>query len=214
MRYYRADEELSFKHYSLDLSQDSDNYLSFQLLSNAVESPDPSPHCIQVQAPSSTRGCSSSVLNIANPVESHSVDSNYTTTQSSEDEANIGRDFQPPAGAIDIDQARITHKSTGTPLILTDDCWDRVEIDRNVVHDASGLDSEGCFDIPIDLVTRRFISHYFLYVHPLLPMLDEGDFWYLQSDSNPANYRSNCPDILLLQAMLFAACQVTSSYIP
>ncbi|KAI1029397.1 hypothetical protein LB504_010656 [Fusarium proliferatum] len=209
-RYYRADEELSFKHYSPDLSQDSNNYLSFQLLSNAVESPDPSPRCIQVQAPSSTRGCSSSVLNIANPVESHSVHSNYTTTQSSEDEANIGRDFQPPAGAIDIDQAQITHKSTGTPLTLTGDCWDRVEIDRNVVHDASSLDSEGCFDIPVDLVTRRFISHYFLHVHPLLPMLDEGDFWYLQSDSNPANYRSNCPDILLLQAMLFAACQFMS----
>ncbi|CVL06384.1 uncharacterized protein FMAN_03716 [Fusarium mangiferae] len=205
-----ADEELSFKHYSPDSSQDSDNYLSFQLLSNAVESPDPSPHCIQVQAPSATRGCSSSILNTANPVDSHSVDSNDTTTQSSEDEANIGRDFQPPAGAIDIDQAQITRESAGTPLTLTGDCWDRVEIDRNVVHDASSLDSEGCFDIPVDLVTRRFISHYFLYVNPLLPMLDEGDFWYLQCDSNPANYRSNCPDILLLQAMLFAACQFMS----
>ncbi|KAK2678755.1 hypothetical protein RAB80_003936 [Fusarium oxysporum f. sp. vasinfectum] len=205
-----AGEGLSFKHYSPDLSQGTDSYLSFQLLSNAVESPDLPPDCIQVQAPSATRDCGSSVLDTASPIDSHSVHSNYPSTQSSDDQAHIGSDFQPPAGAIDIDQAQSTHESTGTPLVLTGDCWDRVEIDHNAVHDAVSLGSEGCFDIPVEPVMRRFISHYFLYVHPLLPMLDEGDFWDLQSDSNPANYRNNCPDILLLQAMLFAACQFVS----
>ncbi|KAL5622356.1 hypothetical protein FOBRF1_001606 [Fusarium oxysporum] len=190
--------------------QATDSYLSFQLLSNAVESPDLPPDCIQVQAPSATRDCGSSVLDTASPIDSHSVHSNYPSIQSSEDQAHIGSDFQPPAGANDIDQAQSTHESTGTPLVLTGDCWDRVEIDHNTVHDAASLSSEGCFDIPVEPVMRRFISHYFLYVHPLLPMLDEGDFWDLQSDSNPANYRNNCPDILLLQAMLFAACQFVS----
>ncbi|EMT72641.1 Cutinase transcription factor 1 beta [Fusarium odoratissimum] len=185
-------------------------YLSFQLLSNAVESPDLPPDCIQVQAPSATRDCGSSVLDTASPIDSHSVHSNYPSIQSSEDQAHIGSDFQPPAGANDIDQAQSTHESTGTPLVLTGDCWGRVEIDHNTVHDAVSLSSEGCFDFPVEPVMRRFISHYFLYVHPLLPMLDEGDFWDLQSDSNPANYRNNCPDILLLQAMLFAACQFVS----
>ncbi|RYC83365.1 hypothetical protein BFJ63_vAg13768 [Fusarium oxysporum f. sp. narcissi] len=210
MGYYRAGEDLSFKHYSPDLSQGTDSYLSFQLLSNAVESPDLPPDCIQVQATSATRDCGSTVPDTASPIDSHSVHSNYPSTQSSDDQAHIGSDFQPPAGAIDIDQAQSTHESTGTPLVLTSDCWDRVEIDHNAVHDAVSLGSEGCFDIPVEPVMRRFISHYFLYVHPLLPMLDEGDFWDLQSDSNPANYRNNCPDILLIQAMLFAACQFVS----
>ncbi|KAL5600654.1 hypothetical protein FOVSG1_008466 [Fusarium oxysporum f. sp. vasinfectum] len=205
-----AGEGLSFKHYSPDLSQGTDSYLSFQLLSNAVESPDLPPDCIQFQAPSATRDCGSSVLDTASPIDSHSVHSNYPSTQSSEDQAHIGSDFQTLAGAIDIDQAQSTHESTDTPLVFTGDCWDRVEIDHNAVHDAVSLGSEGCFDIPVEPVMRRFISHYFLYVHPLLPMLDEGDFWDLQSDSNPANYRNNCPDILLLQAMLFAACQFVS----
>ncbi|WJG35060.1 uncharacterized protein FOBCDRAFT_238415 [Fusarium oxysporum Fo47] len=205
-----AGEDLSFKHYSPDLSQGTDSYLSFQLLSNAVESPDLPPDCIQVQATSATRDCGSTVPDTASPIDSHSVHSNYPSTQSSDDQAHIGSDFQPPAGAIDIDQAQSTHESTGTPLVLTGDCWDRVEIDHNAVHDAVSLGSEGCFDIPVEPVMRRFISHYFLYVHPLLPMLDEGDFWDLQSDSNPANYRNNCPDILLIQAMLFAACQFVS----
>ncbi|RKK27777.1 hypothetical protein BFJ66_g16036 [Fusarium oxysporum f. sp. cepae] len=205
-----AGEDLSFKHYSPDLGQGTDSYLSFQLLSNAVESPDLPPDCIQVQATSATRDCGSTVPDTASPIDSHSVHSNYPSTQSSDDQAHIGSDFQPPAGAIDIDQAQSTHESTGTPLVLTGDCWDRVEIDHNAVHDAVSLGSEGCFDIPVEPVMRRFISHYFLYVHPLLPMLDEGDFWDLQSDSNPANYRNNCPDILLIQAMLFAACQFVS----
>ncbi|PCD37061.1 hypothetical protein AU210_005566 [Fusarium oxysporum f. sp. radicis-cucumerinum] len=205
-----AGEDLSFKHYSPDLSQGTDSYLSFQLLSNAVESPDLPPDCIQVQATSATRDCGSTVPDIASPIDSHSVHSNYPSTQSSDDQAHIGSDFQPPAGDIDIDQAQSTHESTGTPLVLTGDCWDRVEIDHNAIHDAVSLGSEGCFDIPVEPVMRRFISHYFLYVHPLLPMLDEGDFWDLQSDSNPANYRNNCPDILLIQAMLFAACQFVS----
>ncbi|KAJ0422750.1 fungal-specific transcription factor domain-containing protein [Aspergillus carlsbadensis] len=67
--------------------------------------------------------------------------------------------------------------------------------------------SQGALRVPIQEVLDVFTKHYFLYVHPCLPVVDEAVFW--------RKYR--CPDgsagkisTLLFQAMLFA----TSSFVP
>ncbi|KAG5753537.1 hypothetical protein H9Q72_007686 [Fusarium xylarioides] len=207
---YRSDGGLPSNESSLESIQGPGSYLKFKLSRNAVESPGLPTHGIEVPSSPPTRECSSSLLDTAVPIDNHSEPSNYPSTQSSEDQAQIGGDLQPPAIVIDTDQDNSTYGSTDTPLVLTSDCWDRVQINHETIQDAVCLDSEGCFDIPTEPITRRLISHYFLYVHPLLPVLNEADFWDLQSDTDHVTYRSNCPNILLLQAMLFAACQFVS----
>ncbi|KAH7142098.1 fungal-specific transcription factor domain-containing protein [Dactylonectria macrodidyma] len=76
-------------------------------------------------------------------------------------------------------------------------------------QDAGFLDSQGCLRVPIRPFLDELVQHYFLHVHPFLPLINEGDFWELYccgSRYPPENTMS----LLLLQAMLFAACTFIS----
>jgi hypothetical protein len=68
------------------------------------------------------------------------------------------------------------------------------------------LDTQSCLRVPNRMAMDEFVRQYFLYIHPLLPMLDEADFW--------SSYRRHGDEaggisLLLIQAMLFAACNVS-----
>ena len=67
------------------------------------------------------------------------------------------------------------------------------------------LECQGCFHLPDEQLLYTFLRHYFLYVHPSLPLVDEAQFWRL--------YRRNGEDgaklsLLLLRTMIFAAAYV------
>ncbi|KAF4975212.1 hypothetical protein FZEAL_7969 [Fusarium zealandicum] len=75
--------------------------------------------------------------------------------------------------------------------------------------DLSHLQAQGCLQLPSKTILDEFIRHYFLYVHPMLPLLNEADFW--------KSYEATLPDaglecggspvsLFLLQAMMFASC--------
>ncbi|KAI9367178.1 fungal-specific transcription factor domain-containing protein [Aspergillus egyptiacus] len=67
--------------------------------------------------------------------------------------------------------------------------------------------SQGQLRVPIQDVLDVFTKHYFLYVHPCLPVIDEAVFWrkYRCVDGSAGKIST-----LLFQAMLFAA----SSFVP
>ncbi|KAL3474383.1 fungal-specific transcription factor domain-containing protein [Aspergillus californicus] len=67
--------------------------------------------------------------------------------------------------------------------------------------------SQGALKVPIQEVLDVFTKHYFLYVHPCLPVVDEAAFWqkYRCIDGSAGKIST-----LLFQAMLFAA----SSFVP
>ncbi|KAL2850619.1 fungal-specific transcription factor domain-containing protein [Aspergillus pseudoustus] len=67
--------------------------------------------------------------------------------------------------------------------------------------------SQGALRVPIQAVLDVFTRHYFLYVHPCLPVVDEALFWrkYRSVDGSAGKIST-----LLFQAMLFA----TSSFVP
>ncbi|KAL2872695.1 Zn(II)2Cys6 transcription factor [Aspergillus lucknowensis] len=67
--------------------------------------------------------------------------------------------------------------------------------------------SQGALRVPIQEVLDAFTKHYFLYVHPCLPVVDEAAFWrnYRSVDGSAGKIST-----LLFQAMLFAA----SSFVP
>ncbi|KAM5378583.1 hypothetical protein ACJZ2D_004382 [Fusarium nematophilum] len=76
-------------------------------------------------------------------------------------------------------------------------------------QDAAYLESQGCFKIPMRPFLDEIVQHYFLHIHPFLPLINEGDFWesYCHDPRNPPKEPIS---VLLLQAMLFAACTFIS----
>ncbi|KAL5340706.1 fungal-specific transcription factor domain-containing protein [Aspergillus crustosus] len=69
------------------------------------------------------------------------------------------------------------------------------------------IKAQGALKVPIQDVLDVFTKHYFLYVHPCLPVIDEAVFWrkYRSVDGGAGKIST-----LLFQAMLFAA----SSFVP
>uniref|UniRef100_A0A8H7N7F7 Zn(2)-C6 fungal-type domain-containing protein n=1 Tax=Bionectria ochroleuca TaxID=29856 RepID=A0A8H7N7F7_BIOOC len=77
-------------------------------------------------------------------------------------------------------------------------------------QDVNFLELQGCLRVPIRPLLDEFLQQYFLHVHPMLPLVNEGDFWDLYSQ----NPKSTSPDdrlsLLLLQTILFASCNFVS----
>lgn len=62
----------------------------------------------------------------------------------------------------------------------------------------------GCFDLPPMPILNEFVRMYFLHVHPIVPLIEEGDFWDSFSCANGEKI-----SLLVFQAMIFAACAVS-----
>ncbi|KAI5459342.1 fungal-specific transcription factor domain-containing protein [Mariannaea sp. PMI_226] len=77
-------------------------------------------------------------------------------------------------------------------------------------EDLDYLCRQGCFVVPHRSILDEFVQQYFLHIHPMLPMLNEADFWALylphQSEDTPSEKIS----LIVLQGMLFAACSYIS----
>lgn len=70
------------------------------------------------------------------------------------------------------------------------------------------LNAQGCLRVPSKPILDEFIRHYFLYIHPLLPLINEADFWNAY-DPTPNSATTGTPvSMLLLQSMMFASCTV------
>lgn len=77
-------------------------------------------------------------------------------------------------------------------------------------HDVNFPESQGCFRVPIPGLLEQFLRKYFLHVHPLLPLVNEGEFWDAFSLEPQSPARPEGISLLLLQSMLFAASSFVS----
>ncbi|KAH8667895.1 fungal-specific transcription factor domain-containing protein [Ilyonectria robusta] len=81
---------------------------------------------------------------------------------------------------------------------------------HNVPHqDVNFLELQGCLRVPIRPLLDDFMRQYFLHVHPILPLINEGDFWDMychEVDEIPTGRIS----LLVFQAILFASCNFVS----
>lgn len=80
-------------------------------------------------------------------------------------------------------------------------------------QDVNFLESQGCLRVPTRLLLDEFLQQYFLHVHPLLPLINEGEFWtmYYHDGANDTNGQSNHRlSLLVCQAILFASCNFVS----
>lgn len=78
-------------------------------------------------------------------------------------------------------------------------------------QDVSYLELQGCLRVPKKTILDEFVKHYFLHVHPLMPLINEGDFWETYGSPLAEDSSSSRMSLLLFQAMLFAACAVGSN---
>ncbi|KAI0200854.1 hypothetical protein F4808DRAFT_141790 [Astrocystis sublimbata] len=76
-------------------------------------------------------------------------------------------------------------------------------------QDVNFLESQGCLRVPTREILDEFMQQYFLHVHPLMPFLNEGDFWnlYCYQDNVFTGERMS---LLVFQAMLFSCCNFVS----
>lgn len=76
-------------------------------------------------------------------------------------------------------------------------------------QDVNFLDSQGCLRVPTRPILDEFVQQYFLHVHPLLPFLNEGDFWNLYCHQGSGGTGEKM-SLLVFQAMLFSCCNYVS----
>ncbi|KAF5026737.1 hypothetical protein F66182_1156 [Fusarium sp. NRRL 66182] len=78
--------------------------------------------------------------------------------------------------------------------------------------DFQHLNSQGCLRVPSKPILDEFMRQYFLYIHPLLPLLNEADFWHVYDPASSDTASNGTPvSLFLLQAMMFASCTFVSS---
>ncbi|KAH6695137.1 fungal-specific transcription factor domain-containing protein [Plectosphaerella plurivora] len=73
-------------------------------------------------------------------------------------------------------------------------------------EDIRFLDGQNCLQVPSPKSLDVFVRQYFRYLHPILPIIDEGAFWDMYERRSNATKRDGTISLLLFQAMLFACC--------
>ncbi|KAI5922043.1 fungal-specific transcription factor domain-containing protein [Camillea tinctor] len=76
-------------------------------------------------------------------------------------------------------------------------------------QDVNYLESQGCLRVPTRNILDEFVQQYFLHVHPLMPLLNEGDFWDMYGDHRGGGSGEKI-SLLVFQAMMFSSCNFVS----
>lgn len=74
--------------------------------------------------------------------------------------------------------------------------------------DINHLESQGCFQVPESNCLDELLRGFFRYAHPILPVLNEAEFWSAY-DSPITVGKANRVPVVLISAMLFVACNVS-----
>lgn len=72
-------------------------------------------------------------------------------------------------------------------------------------QDLEFLYNQGCFVVPQRHVLDEFIHKYFSFIHPILPILNEADFWALYNQKTSPDTCYDRLSILVLQGVLFTS---------
>lgn len=76
-------------------------------------------------------------------------------------------------------------------------------------QDVNYLDFQGCLRVPTKTILDEFVRQFFLHVHPIMPLLNEGDFWEMYGSQSQGTHVSKRISLLMMQAMMFSVCGVS-----
>ncbi|OQU94610.1 Fungal specific transcription factor domain-containing protein [Cladophialophora immunda] len=112
---------------------------------------------------------------------------------------DAGQNFERPS----ISTERII--AAGYPFLNTD------FVSRIPPEDFEYLDQIGCFQLPGQNCLDELVRAYFLYLHPHLPMIDEGKFWETYLSSQSGAHHTASVSLFVFQAMMLVACSFVNS---
>lgn len=75
-------------------------------------------------------------------------------------------------------------------------------------EDFKFLECKGCFHLPSRPVLDELVHEYFLHVHPILPIINEQEFWNMYFSSDRQSTQGKIP-LFVFRAMLFVSCSVS-----
>ncbi|KAL7934739.1 fungal-specific transcription factor domain-containing protein [Trichoderma chlorosporum] len=141
-----------------------------------------------------TRANESTCINLEgfSPKTANTISNLHNCSQAREgaNTYNAFADHTPPS------ISNIGHNSHDTlPFIRTP------ELGHLSALDIRFMQLNGCFDLPPMPILNEFVRMYFLHVHPIVPLIEEGEFWESFSCTNGEKI-----SLLVFQAMIFAAC--------
>ncbi|CAK7219908.1 hypothetical protein SCUCBS95973_003980 [Sporothrix curviconia] len=76
--------------------------------------------------------------------------------------------------------------------------------------DAMLLEQRGCLHVPNKPILDEIMKQYFLHVHPMVPLLNELDFWTMYNSPAPLSAPFCQMPLFLFQCMLFIVCPFVS----
>ncbi|KAJ9131606.1 C6 zinc finger domain containing protein [Pleurostoma richardsiae] len=103
----------------------------------------------------------------------------------------------------------LTRSVTAAASFVLFSCYSFVEADgmwRLSPQDASFLENRGCFHLPAKPALDEFVTQYFRHVHPVLPLLNELEFWTMYLVPRPPSDAQARLSLFLFQAILFVSC--------
>ena len=76
-------------------------------------------------------------------------------------------------------------------------------------EDVAYLSSNGCLTLPGSNALDEFVKEYFKRIHPLVPVLDEAEFWRIYQKNQSTGSKVS---LLVLRSLLVASCPVSSIF--
>ncbi|KAI1342803.1 fungal-specific transcription factor domain-containing protein [Xylariaceae sp. FL0016] len=76
-------------------------------------------------------------------------------------------------------------------------------------RDVNYLESQGCLRVPTRDILDEFVQQFFLHVHPMMPILNEGDFWDMYCQQGVPSFGEKF-SLLVFQAIMFSSCNFVS----
>ncbi|KAK2933519.1 Zn2-C6 fungal-type DNA-binding domain [Fusarium oxysporum f. sp. vasinfectum] len=90
-------------------------------------------------------------------------------------------------------------------------CIEAYDLDRIEPSAALLLEEYACFQVPARPILDEFIRHYFLHIHPVLPVMDEVEFLGMFRTKNVTRPCEAQVPLFLFHAILFVASSYVSS---
>ncbi|CAK7226178.1 hypothetical protein SEUCBS140593_006153 [Sporothrix eucalyptigena] len=112
--------------------------------------------------------------------------------------------FSTPSAAPSSDSSAFVIFSR-YPFLSSKTLW---KLDHE--DDALVLEQRGCLHVPKKSILDEMMKQYFLHVHPMVPLLNELDFWTMYNSPTPLSAPFCQMSLFVFQAMLFIVCPFVS----
>ncbi|EWY88027.1 hypothetical protein FOYG_09389 [Fusarium oxysporum NRRL 32931] len=149
--------------------------------------------------------------------EIHSTSSRYDdgppVRETSSSEQGSTHSLRMTAPNIPSARPGAQRTSTSTTVLFVHYPYLKVHSIHSIAQqDLNYMEAQGCLHVPTRPILDNFVEQYFRHHHPLIPLLNEGDFWEMYSQKESTGPQATM-SLLVFQAMLFASCNFVSLHI-